>query len=247
MLGALLIGGVIYASYKSSMKSLQPPTEEEIIALDNVGSALSEREQITITRSRSSAVQVMSLKMSTGRIAASSGTYLKYEDNYFVLTTAHGVGARCSMTHIAISGELYDCVAIVLKDEVDDWAIIQVEELPGRDAVMVPAWIPQRQQLISDFATQNTIYYTGYPNHGGPYTFDGRIVAFSEQQGLFIDSYGWSGSSGSGVFSASGNLIGIIMGLEIGETNFGTAVLENFIWVIPITHVDWSAVGVFAE
>jgi hypothetical protein len=247
LLGGLLIVGVVYVSYKSSAKSLQPPSEEEITAVDNVGTALSDEERQTVILSRSSAVQVMSLKITTGRIAASSGTYVKYGGKYFVLTTAHGVGNQCSATHIAVDQELHDCVSIAFKDIVNDWAVIQVNPLPNRTAVRIPDQIPHRRELQSDLATQNTTYYTGYPNHGGPYTFDGRIVGYSEREGIFIDSYGWSGSSGSGVFSASGNLIGIVMGLEIGETNFGTAVLENFIWVIPITRVDWIAVGIFAE
>ena len=247
LLGALLIVGVVYVSYKSSAKSLQPPSEEEITAVDNVGTALSAEERQTVILSRASAVQVMSLKATTGRIAASSGTYVEYDGKYFVLTTAHGVGGQCSATHIAVDQELHDCVSITFKNIFDDWAVIQVNPLPNRTAVRIPDEIPRPQELQADFATQNTTYYTGYPNHGGPYTFEGRIVAYSEREGIFIDSYRWSGSSGSGVFSASGNLIGIVMGLEIGETNFGTAVLENFIWVIPITRVNWTVVGIFAE
>tara|TARA_R110000765_G_scaffold394059_1_gene487511 strand:- start:1274 stop:2053 length:780 start_codon:yes stop_codon:yes gene_type:complete len=247
LLGAFLIIGVVYMSYKSSAKSLQPPSEEEITAVDNVGIALSDTERSTIVLSRASAVQVMSLQVPTGRIAASSGTYVEYKGDYFVLTTAHGIGNQCSATHIVVDQELHDCISIVFKNIVDDWAVIQVESLPNRTAVRIPDQIPRPQELQFDFATQNTTYYTGYPNHGGPYTFDGRIVAYSDHEGIFIDSYGWSGSSGSGVFSASGNLIGVVMGLEIGETNFGTAVLENFIWVIPITRVNWTVVGIFAE
>ena len=247
LLGGLLIVGTVYMSYKSSEKSLQPPSEGEITAIDNVGTGLSDDERATVVLSRASAVQVMSLKVATGRIAASSGTYVEYGGKYFVLTTAHGVGGQCSATHIAVDRELYDCVAITFKNIVDDWAVFQVDPLPNRTPVRIPDQIPRPQELQADFATQNTTYYTGYPNHGGPYTFDGRIVAYSEREGIFIDSYGWSGSSGSGVFSASGNLIGIVMGLEIGETNFGTAVLENFIWVIPITRVNWTVVGIFAE
>ena len=113
--------------------------------------------------------------------------------------------------------------------------------------MQIPRHIPHRQEWKTDLATMNTIYYTGYPNNGGPYTFDGKIVAYSEREAIFVDSYGWSGSSGAGVFSASGNLIGYIMALEVGETYFGRQVLENFVWVIPLFKVNWPAVGAFAN
>ena len=96
-------------------------------------------------------------------------------------------------------------------------------------------------------STQTTTFYTRYPNEGGPYTFDGKIVGYKEGEALFVDSYGWSGSSGSGVFSDNGKLIGYVMALEVGETYFGRQVLENFIWVVPLFKVDWIAAGAFAD
>jgi len=113
--------------------------------------------------------------------------------------------------------------------------------------IQVPSQIPQRSQWQGALATQTTIFYTGFPNQGGPYTFDGKIVGYRAGEALFIDSYGWSGSSGAGVFSERGELIGYIMALEVGETYFGREVLENFIWVIPLFNINWTAVGAFAR
>ena len=150
-------------------------------------------------------------------------------------------------TQIVVGENLYGCKALVLSDPQADYIIIQVDKIAELTAVRIPTDTPRRQEWVTNLATQNTVYYTGYPNQGGPYTFDGRIVAYNEDEALFVDSYGWSGSSGAGVFSAQGNLIGWIMALDIGETIFGRQVLENFIWVIPLFEVNWPAVKALAE
>ncbi len=246
LITALIIGAIIGA-YISATKSLQFPTEEEINSLTNVGASLSAGEAIAVQRSRQSAVQVMSLDLSDGGISASSGTYVKYKGKYFILTTSHGVGEVCALTQIVADDVLYDCVIYVLRDPQTDYIIIQVDKIPGRVPVELVVHTPHRREWSRDISTQTTTFYTGFPNEGGPYTFDGKIVGYKEGEALFVDSYGWSGSSGAGVFADNGNLIGYVMALETGDTHFGRQVLENFIWVIPLFKVDWLAVEAFAN
>ena len=245
--GILMVGTVITGAYVSSKKSLVAPTEQEINEITNIGNTVPFRERRAILKSRSSAVQVMSMDLSDGGISALSGTYITYKGSYFVLTASHGVYDLCAFTEIAVNEKLYECKGFVLRDPQSDYIIIQVDKIEERAPVQIPRDIPHRSEWIRDLATQNTIYYTGYPNNGGPYTFNGRILAYSEEDAIFIDSYGWSGSSGAGVFSANGNLVGWIMALEIGETYLGRQVLENFIWVIPLFKINWPAVGAFAD
>jgi hypothetical protein len=237
----------IWGAHESSKKSLIRPTENDINRLANVGENLSFEEKRAVIRSRRSAVQVMSVDLYDGGISGSSGTYITYQDKYFVLTTSHGIGEVCELTQIIVGDDLFTCKQYVLRDPQTDYMIIQVDVIPDLVPVDIQHNTPHRQEWMTDLATMNTIYYTGYPNNGGPYTFDGRIVAYRENEALFVDSYGWSGSSGAGVFSASGNLVGWIMALEVGETHFGRQVLENFIWVIPLFNINWEAVGAFAE
>tara|TARA_R110002110_G_scaffold40452_2_gene129378 strand:- start:674 stop:1453 length:780 start_codon:yes stop_codon:yes gene_type:complete len=246
LITALIIGAIIGA-YFSAAKSLQSPTEEEINNLTNVGASLSAGETIAVQRSRQSAVQVMSLDLSDGGISTSSGTYVKYKGKYFILTTSHGVGEVCALTQIIADDVLYDCAAYVLRDPQTDYIIIQIGKIPGRSPVELPAHSPHRREWTRDISTQTTTFYTGFPNEGGPYTFDGKIVGYKEGEAIFVDSYGWSGSSGSGVFADNGNLIGYVMALEVGETYFGRQVLENFMWVIPLFKVDWQAASAFAD
>jgi hypothetical protein len=242
-----LVALAIWGAYNSALEARQMPTAGEINATDNIGRALSSGETTAIKRSRESAVQVYSFDVRDGGISAMTGTYLTYKNKYFVLTAAHGIYGPCGFTNIIIGEELYPCKAYTLTDPRWDYMIIQVDRIPTRSPIKIPDHIPHRREWKEELATQNGIFYTGYPNDGGPYTFDGRIVGYNESMALFVDSYGWSGSSGAGVFSRSGNLIGWVMALEVGHTEFGPQVLENFIWVIPLFKVDWPAVEGFAE
>jgi hypothetical protein len=242
----LLGGAAILGAHKSAEKSLTAPTEAEINSLANVGSSLSEHEARAVIRSRQSAVLVMSMDIEDG-ISASSGTYITYKGKYFILTTSHGVGPHCAFTQVVLGEEMFDCTQYVLRDPQTDYVVFQIDPLPHRTPVRIPADTPHRREWVTEIGTQNSVFYTGFPNQGGPYTFDGKVVGYRAREAIFVDSYGWSGSSGAGVFSHNGNLIGWVMALEVGETYFGRQVLENFIWVIPLFKVDWLAVGAFAE
>ena len=244
---AAMSSAAIIGAYESTQKSLIFPTEASINKLTNVGNSLNATEAQTVIKSRQSSVQVMSLDVNDGGISVSSGTYIVYGDKHLVLTTSHGVGDLCAFTQIIVDDNLHNCITYVLRDPQTDYIIIQIEPITSRQPVRIPQDTPHRLQWRRELGTQNTVFYTGFPNQGGPYTFDGKIVGYSEEEALFIDSYGWSGSSGSGVFSAQGNLLGYIMALEVGETYFGREVLENFIWVIPLFKVNWIAVGAFAD
>tara|TARA_Y100001963_G_scaffold92422_1_gene127239 strand:- start:7326 stop:8105 length:780 start_codon:yes stop_codon:yes gene_type:complete len=246
-LGVVAVALAIWGAYNSALKGLRFPSIDEINDARNIGVKLSASETTAVLRSRQSAVQVYSFDVRDGGISAMTGTYLIYKNKYFVLTAAHGIYSPCAFTNIIVDEELYPCKQYVLADTQWDYVVIQVDPIADRVPVKVPDHIPHRQEWIHELATQNTIFYTGYPNDGGPYTFDGRVVGYNENMAMFVDSYGWSGSSGAGVFSQSGNLIGWVMALEVGQTEFGPQVLENFIWVIPLFKIDWPAVQGFAE
>jgi hypothetical protein len=245
--GTFAIIAAIWGAHQSAQQSLLFPAESQINDVENVGDALSSRERQTIIRSRASTVRVFSLDLADGGMSTLTGTYLTYDDKYFVLTASHGVYDFCGFTNIVVNEILYPCTQYVLRDPVTDYIVIQVDEIKTLTPVDVASHTPRRSEWLKELAVQNTVFYTGYPNDGGPYTFEGRVVGFQEENAIFIDSYGWSGSSGAGVFSRSGNLIGWVMALEVGETYFGREVLENFIWVIPLFKIDWIAVGEFVD
>ena len=84
------------------------------------------------------------------------------------------------------------------------------------------------------------VYHTGYPNNMGPLTFDGTIVGYSDENYMYINSYAWSGSSGSGVFNERGKLIGYVLALDVGVSEYGVHILEDIVVVVPTSAVDWT-------
>ena len=243
----LLSTVAIYGAYLSTTKSLEFPLFESVRTLSNVTSNVAHDARQTIIASRLSSVQVVSMEAETGVITSSSGTYVTLNDNFFVLTTFHGILGNCLTTKILIDEEMHNCVEFVLIDIDTDYVAIQVEEIPTRTAVDIDIQVPHRQEWREALSIMTPVYYTGFPNNTGPLTFDGVIIGYENKGAIFIDSYGWSGSSGSGVFTADGQLIGYVLALEVGESRLGIQVLENFVWVVPLYNVNWIAIDALAD
>ena len=85
-----------------------------------------------------------------------------------------------------------------------------------------------------------TTYYTGFPNSAGPFTLKGAIIGYLGSDYLYLQSYGWAGSSGAGVFATNGDLIGYVLAVDVGHTDYGVSVLENIIFVVPVSNVNWD-------
>ena len=52
---------------------------------------------------------------------------------------------------------------------------------------------------------------------------------------------GGAGASGSGVYSADGKLIGYLLAIDVGRTEFGVQAIEGVVIVIPTFKIDWTA------
>ena len=71
-------------------------------------------------------------------------------------------------------------------------------------------------------------------------TFSGEIAGVAGYRYIYINSYAWEGSSGSGVFDSNGNFIGYIVAVDIGKNDYGVQILNNLVLVIPSFHVNWG-------
>lgn len=197
----------------------------------------------SITRSRTSSVRVLSIDINEGMVATSSATYFKYKELYFVLTTSHGLVGGCETIQIEVDGELYDCLEEIAVDPIRDYAILKTEKIDSRKPIKYPVNVSNTlSEWKKTLTILNHVVYTGYPNSIGPLTIQGSIMGFDPSGIMYIQSYAWSGSSGSGVFDQSGNLIGYILAIDVGQTEYGTAILENVMLVVPIYEVDWSVI-----
>ena len=202
---------------------------------------LPRKEQQTIEMSAQSVARILS--KSEGGIASSTGTILEHNGNYYVLTTAHGITSGCEDVVVWTGGiNFLPCRDIVLIDRQTDYSIIKIDHPGLSTPVVLSEVLPHPRAMERVYNLQNKIYYTGFPNSIGPLTLSGRIVGFSSDGHFYTHTYAWSGSSGSGVFTHDGKLIGVVLAIDVGRTMFGVDVLEDLVVVLPTTRVQWHVI-----
>jgi len=176
-------------------------------------------------------------------VSSSSGTYLKLDGKYYVLTTAHGILGDCNAVLISVGDKRYECKRYAEINRLVDYAIIEVEKIPTVEAVEIPTFLPRGSRWAAVYSIMNKTYYTGYPNNSGPVTLSGEVIGYTSADFLLLDSFAWSGSSGSGVFSEDGKFIGYVLAIDIGETPYGIDVLEDMVIVVPSFKINWAYVA----
>lgn len=219
------------------------PTFEQVTSLDNNSNhILVSNQKKIIERSRSSAVRILSLSIEGGGVASSSGTYVEMYDHHFVITTNHGILGSCEDTKIVVDEVSYDCLNFVELNEEVDYAIIQIEEILHRNPVKIPQRIARtNKDWKKALSIMSKTYYTGFPNGMGPLTLDGKIMGHSREGYIYMNSYAWSGSSGSGVFSQDGDYIGYVIAIDVGPGFNGPTILENVVLVVPAYRINWAS------
>ena len=231
----------VVLAYVSVSEDMKLDSKSSIQDRENVSNNDDNISQRVIKRSRSSAVNLMSMS-EDGSVASSSGTYIKFKDKYYILTVSHGIIGDCYFVRIVVNNDMYACNKIVALNREIDYAIIHVDKINELDEVRIPKQIPKNNRWRDNLSILTDIVYTGYPNTTGPLTLSGNIVGHSPSEEVYIHSYAWPGSSGSGVFNEQGNLIGYIMAISLGYTDYGINVLEDIIIMVPIFKIDWSTV-----
>jgi len=200
-----------------------------------------------IKNSRSSAVRLLSLDIQSGMVSTFSGTYIKSYGNYFVVTVAHGIQGECEFTKIVYDQNVYECKKYIVVDELQDYAIIQINEMQDRQPIEIPKQIPRNKEWKNTLTLLNRVVYSGYPNGIGPLTISGKIAGMSGGEFIYLDSYAWQGSSGSGVFDSKGKFIGHIVAVDVGTTEFGIQILNSIVLVAPSYKINWEKTITEAE
>lgn len=228
--------------YTSVTESLRPPTAQEFLSLDNISHDLDLKEAAAVQSSRHSILHVLSSEKDTPGFAKMSGTYVTHNNKFYVITAGHGIIGTCDHVFVAASSEhLYDCLRYIIVDKSVDYAIIEIAEVPHRKPVKLSKVVPNNREWAEEASVLNEVFYTGYPNNLGPLTFRGSVAGLSPERYIYLHSYAWPGSSGAGVFSSDGNLIGIVIALNVGWTGAGYDVLEDLVIVTPLFMIDWES------
>lgn len=229
--------GVIFALFLLVVFSLHPQPESPY-SYETTSTHYSISDKQAIRRSVNSAVRVVSMDIEKGAMSSLSGTYFVYHGKYYILTSAHGIVGSCKKIFVMHLDETSNCKDMIVINRKNDYAIFEVEEMFSRKAISIPRALPNWR---NSYNILDKIYYTGYPNSIGPTTWTGNISGFTGDY-IIVQSYAWSGASGSGIFDEKGELIGIIMALDVGSNEFGYQVLNNFLVVVPIWQVDFDII-----
>ena len=242
----LLIAFIAQHNIKESYKA---PTHEQLMQLNNNSQhVLISQQKKIIKRSRSSALRVLSLSIENGSVASSSGTYITMFEHFYVITTNHGILGSCENTKIIADEIAYNCLRFIeLNDEVD-YALIEIDKVEHRAPVKIPQnLIRTNRQWKDALSIMSKTFYTGFPNGLGPLTIDGKIMGHSPDGFIYMNSYAWSGSSGSGVFSKRGDYLGYVIAIDVGSGFNGSTVLENVVLVVPAYKINWATAIDFLE
>jgi len=232
---------VSFAVFYTHMVEHRIPTVPDLRALPTMASAYPVSSRVAINKSVSSAVRIISFSENAGEVSVASGTYFRYGKNHYVLTVRHGLAApSCDLIQIEVDGVLYPCESVIAQDDYHDYAILSTEEILNRKAIKFPGdFVTKFREWTQTVTPLAPLVYTGFPNTIGPVTLAGRVMGISADEYVYYNSYAWSGSSGSGVFNAKGKLMGYIVAIDVGRTEYGIDVLENVILVVPHYRVDW--------
>jgi hypothetical protein len=208
-----------------------------------ISTELSYKEKRAASVSRDSAVRIISMSIDGSGLSSMSGTYLTALGRYYVLTVMHGIAGPCELTKVLVEDTYYGCVKYITVDTVHDYAIMEVEKIPTRTPVSIILDTPSlRRSMTNKLSVLSNVYYTGFPNTMGPFTVRGHVMGSDTfgSKNLYILSYAWMGASGSGVFDENSKLVGYIIALDVGRTEYGVQVLENVVMVGRSSNVDWT-------
>jgi S1-C subfamily serine protease len=162
-----------------------------------------------------------------------SGSYIKYKDVYLVITAQHVVSSTMGTSYLVSHKEESHIGILIYSDPINDIGILYIGN-PFRRIK------PMKFNPMEDVATVGTaIVYSGYPSHHKLMSFVGRVAGhepngtISPGKHIILQTYGWFGCSGSIIYDAKGQQVGVLYGVDV-EYYPNIQVQENMIWVVPI-------------
>ena len=162
-----------------------------------------------------------------------SGSYVKIESNYYILTAAHVVRDTPIVT-IQAGPELV-VGEVVFRSQNQDIALIKIPALRAKS----PARI--RTTHIEDLEIGDELVYSGYPSRYDLLT-SGAQVSGKEGGRYILQGFAWPGSSGSGIIDSRGKIRGVLVAIGIEWVRENPQLLETVVWMEPITESTWREI-----
>jgi S1-C subfamily serine protease len=163
-----------------------------------------------------------------------SGTVVQYKDLTLVLTAKHVADGVIGSSYLVAQESEQRSAILIYQSKEHDIAVLLVQT-PFR-YIKPMSWDPAKRYDIG-----TDIVYSGHPSWHKLMSFEGRIVGYEQDPHagtqIIVNTYGWFGCSGSGIYNTDGELIGILYGVDI-QYAFGAQIQENMIWVAPIKNIN---------
>lgn len=178
-------------------------------------------------KSVQSTVKILALSFEGG--ATGTGTYFKYKDYTFVITAAHVL--EDSIMVLAERGDEKVRLLPVWVDDANDVAIL----IPLDEMTRIKT---HKLVLAKTLDLGEELYYAGFPGGVGPLFLKGSVSAVALPDLVIMQSYGWGGASGSAVYNSKGNLIGIVVGINVNESRFASKIEDPNIVMVYVFGSD---------
>ena len=181
-------------------------------------------------KSRNSAVKIINGGHGSGSLLNLNGVHL-------VITAQHvidGLSIGAPVTVMSPNREI-QVGYIVYSDESSDIGFIYLKRKfkSRREVSYFPNYRLKQIPKVG-----STTIYSGYPSSLNLLSIRGSVSGFQKdkkgRQIIILNTFGWFGCSGSGVFNSYGELIGVLFAVSVDQGQ----VLDNIIWVSPIGNVD---------
>ncbi len=171
------------------------------------------------------------VKITTPLGGHGSGSYIVYKDAHLVLTAQHVTDGPLGSNYPILKDGEVRIATLIWADPAADMALLYLSE---RFKNIQPIrWDPQPNIA----SVGKMITYSGYPSTHKLMTFHGVVAGYGDNsevgKQIILNTYGWFGCSGSVIYTLSGQIVGVLYGVDV-EYSPSLQIQENMIWVAPI-------------
>lgn len=222
----ILLCSNVYADTRQHTLKISKDKHEYIEVSDGANASMSNIEK---------KVRQASVKVSRFGGGHGSGSVIDYKGMNLVLTAQHVASDDIGTLYYVETDNESLLGVLIYADSINDIALLY---LPTKFTHVEPM---KYSPLDTILEVGDQVLYSAYPSDHQLLSFRGRVAGYETLRGrgtqIILHTYGWFGCSGSVVYDAKGNIVGILWGIDV-EHYPGTQAIEDIIWVSPIKNFN---------
>ena len=141
-----------------------------------------------------------------------SGSYLVHKGFHFVLTAQHVANGPIGMSYLVGKDDEMVLTTLVYSDAGDDIAVLFVSE---QFKTIKPMKYKPTKKIAN---VSERVTYSGFPSSHKLMTIRGRVAGYEDKEEsgrqIILHTYGWFGCSGSVIYNSSGEVVGVLWGVD---------------------------------